>query len=622
MPLLAACVALTALFLVTRLRAAGADPSELVRSIGTTLAYPIATLVVVQIAAAVTLHHLATSLACSCLAVLLCVGTASATTGEVDVVSGFGLCLLVGWCAGVVTAWLLHDQKQRLSAGHVMPGGRGPRVLAPALLAVAGAAVGLLALALLPDLPGLRFDGSDAARSAGGGASSGSRDGSDVRSTQSYLSGSMDLNARGDLPTTELVAVPAASPSLWAASQMDLYDGRSWSASGPPSSEWVPRDAAGEYDLREVGDGLPVARTAEHEDVVRPLDDTTILPVLAPGQAAGVRIDDHLVRWKGSLVYPTGAGRPYVVRSNRSIVDEPTVVDLALPASVPQRVRDLAVRLTGDEGEVHEKVAAVEAYLRASTRYRLDSPVPGDGEDAVDHFLFESREGFCEHYAAAEVVLLRAVGIPARVVTGFAGGTFEGDSKVFRGSDAHAWVQVHVGENRWMWSDPTAGSVLAEDEPSAAAEFLRRHWLLLVTALVGVVLVGVGAALVIRWVRARRAAARAAAAPLAAKVLAGFGALESALARTALARRPDLSVEEWQRVLVSGWPGGLQTEADRLGQAFAAVQRVLYDRTPLSPDQATAAIAALDTLTTLAADVLPAPTHRPLAGTSSRTSTT
>ena len=149
---------------------------------------------------------------------------------------------------------------------------------------------------------------------------------------------------------------------------------------------------------------------------------------------------------------------------------------------MPTRVRVLAQRLTRRATTVEAKVSAIEDYLHAHERYRLDSPVPDADEDAVDDFLFESHEGFCEHFASAEAVLLRAVGVPTRMVTGFAGGSLEGTGRVLRGSDAHAWVQVHLGDGRWMWSDPTAGAALAEDRDGAITrllDLLRAHALLL-----------------------------------------------------------------------------------------------------------------------------------------------
>lgn len=79
-------------------------------------------------------------------------------------------------------------------------------------------------------------------------------------------------------------------------------------------------------------------------------------------------------------------------------------------------------------------------------------------EDTVDQFLFETRQGFCEHYAAAFVILMRAAGIPARVVTGYQGGALNpiGNYLVVRQRDAHAWAEVWLGEPGWVRIDPTA----------------------------------------------------------------------------------------------------------------------------------------------------------------------
>src|SRR5580765_7614349 len=78
-------------------------------------------------------------------------------------------------------------------------------------------------------------------------------------------------------------------------------------------------------------------------------------------------------------------------------------------------------------------------------------------EDTADEFLFDTRRGFCEHYASAFVVLLRAAGIPARVVTGYQGGTMNprGGYMIVRQSDAHAWAEALV-DGQWQRVDPTA----------------------------------------------------------------------------------------------------------------------------------------------------------------------
>ena len=90
------------------------------------------------------------------------------------------------------------------------------------------------------------------------------------------------------------------------------------------------------------------------------------------------------------------------------------------------------------------------------------------GNSPVDEFLFSTRSGFCEHYASAFVVMLRAVGIPSRVVTGYLGGEMNKDYMIVRQSDAHAWAEVYL-KGRWVRYDPTGAVAPARVDSSMAA---------------------------------------------------------------------------------------------------------------------------------------------------------
>jgi transglutaminase-like putative cysteine protease len=387
---------------------------------------------------------------------------------------------------------------------------------------------------------------------------------------------------------------------------MVTYTGRGWGPAevNPPLSP-VPRDASGDFDLRRAAVAGQQTGAADRTDAVRVLASNVFLPLLAPGQPVSVRTGDRVGAMGTSLFVTLTSHRPYVMRSNRVIRDPVTSADTSLPSSVPVRVLDLARRLTRDAPTTQAKVAAIEAYLHAHERYRLDSPVPAEGADAVDDFLFVSHEGFCEHFASAEAVLLRAVGVPARLVTGFSGGTPEGAERILLGSDAHAWVQVGVGGDQWVWTDPTAGATLAADRNGAAGAwaFLRAHAVLIAALLLAAVVLTAVVILVVRRGRARRAAALARNAPLAAKVLAAFAALEAVLAGSRFARPPDASVLELERALRSGWPGGLP-EPGNVAAALAVVQRVLYDGRPVAEREAGQAIAALEVMTVRAVEVV------------------
>jgi hypothetical protein len=107
-----------------------------------------------------------------------------------------------------------------------------------------------------------------------------------------------------------------------------------------------------------------------------------------------------------------------------------------------------------DDGAIAQ--AALRLFHDGGFRYTL-APAPL-GRDAVDDFLFDTHEGFCEHYASSFTVLMRAAGVPARVVTGYQGGYWNrlGKYLLVRRSDAHAWAEVWLAGHGWVRVDPTA----------------------------------------------------------------------------------------------------------------------------------------------------------------------
>lgn len=131
---------------------------------------------------------------------------------------------------------------------------------------------------------------------------------------------------------------------------------------------------------------------------------------------------------------------------------------LQLPGALPQRVRDLAHQITSGSTTPYAKALRLQTYLRQTRPYRLDVPPPPSGQDAVDYFLFNAPGGFCSYYASAMAVMLRAEGVPARVVTGYAMGEFNYERHAYRvpASAAHAWVEVYFPDYGWVEFEPTA----------------------------------------------------------------------------------------------------------------------------------------------------------------------
>ena len=273
--------------------------------------------------------------------------------------------------------------------------------------------------------------------------------------------------------------VPADSPGYWQGAIFSEFDGRAWTAHGP-FTEWTAGAAQ----------SAPPDPTAQADDVlstytVRALTKTPLDVVLAPGRptsylGVGRVIDDtdgtpHIVydsQPVDSTTYVVTSAVPKNVPSAAAHgADLADPQWLQVPADLPTRVSGLAASLVAATSSRSSAVAAIEEYLRTNEKYNLNSPVPKSGDDAVDDFLFVSHQGFCEQFATAAVIMLRSQGIPARLVTGYVGGDsgISAGERVFRGSDAHAWVQVFYPGVGWVNSDPTADAVLQKADALAAA---------------------------------------------------------------------------------------------------------------------------------------------------------
>jgi len=132
-------------------------------------------------------------------------------------------------------------------------------------------------------------------------------------------------------------------------------------------------------------------------------------------------------------------------------------IDTRLPENANPRTRALAAELRAQNSSDEDYLAAVlNIFHQRSFVYTLQPPRLQ--ANPVDDFLFNTQRGFCEHYASAFTVLMRAAGIPSRVVTGYQGGEYNslGDYLIVRESDAHAWSEVWLDGKGWVRIDPTA----------------------------------------------------------------------------------------------------------------------------------------------------------------------
>jgi transglutaminase-like putative cysteine protease len=164
------------------------------------------------------------------------------------------------------------------------------------------------------------------------------------------------------------------------------------------------------------------------------------------------------------------AGEVYEVRSSVSAVtteelqqageDYPDWVReryLQLPSTITQRTRDLAGRILSQNNTPYDRTIAVIDYLRENIRYTETVPTPPTGQDPVDWVLFDLRQGFCNYYSSSAIVLLRAMGIPARWAVGYAEGEYDlaSNTYIVRQRDAHSWPEVFFPAIGWVEFEPT-----------------------------------------------------------------------------------------------------------------------------------------------------------------------
>jgi transglutaminase-like putative cysteine protease len=256
--------------------------------------------------------------------------------------------------------------------------------------------------------------------------------------------------------------LPAADERYWRGLAYDHFDGRRWSIS---QSGVLPV-----YGDSEIGVDLGGPRRGERlvQRIAR--EETHPGVVFAVGFPTLVRggLGRLLRDANGSIIAPASTGK----RVMYQVVSRETSRELASDRAAPPRgsderylqlppldprVAELARSASAGAGHDAARAAALEAFLRERGRY-TDAPpaVPANGSP-IEHFLLERSEGHCEYFASGLVVLLRSVGIPARLVNGYAGGHANevGDFIEVAQSDAHAWVEVHYARAGWVRYDAT-----------------------------------------------------------------------------------------------------------------------------------------------------------------------
>ena len=293
---------------------------------------------------------------------------------------------------------------------------------------------------------------------------------------------SVDLHFRGRLGDAPVMYVRTGAPAYWRGLVFDLYRDGAWTASKTGYREmqpFVPPRFLPPPPPHNLGTFVQTFR------VLRPLPSVInaaypIESLYAP--VAALREDLYGTFHTPDQLRP---GQTYSVVSYLPDLSPDALRADENPSSLPTddlayldagglsaRARLLAEQVTRDATNPFDVVMALTNYLQGQYKYTLDLPRVPTGRDPVDWFLFDVKTGYCEQFATAETLMLRSLGIPARLATGYATGDYDPvlNQAIVREHDAHAWVEVWFGGHGWVPVDPTPGV-----NPLAATRF-PSHW--------------------------------------------------------------------------------------------------------------------------------------------------
>ncbi|MES2037173.1 MAG: DUF3488 and transglutaminase-like domain-containing protein [Pseudomonadota bacterium] len=289
----------------------------------------------------------------------------------------------------------------------------------------------------------------------------------DAQSGRSGLSSSMSPGNISELAQSEEIAfrvrfdkfIPAKPQLYWRGIVMNQFDGRSWSQEEKRSSYKTDQD---KNWIKYGGQAIhqEITLEANGQNWLFALDMPAGRPEL-DANTGTVAIINKLMETRREQA--TNERLKYTIESYTSYTLEAAssremmVDSLKLPEGYNPRTLAFAATLRQQYPDDMQLIWAILNYFRRET-YSYTLEPPRLGKNSADEFLFDTKAGFCEHYASAFVLLMRAANIPARVVAGYQGGNLnsvDGYLEI-RQSDAHAWAEVWLEGKGWIRVDPTA----------------------------------------------------------------------------------------------------------------------------------------------------------------------
>jgi len=283
--------------------------------------------------------------------------------------------------------------------------------------------------------------------------------------------------------TRDLFEVEATRAQYWRLFALDRFDGRVWTSSGLEGSQ-DRRTLTTPATLPQVPGSIDPAASETLDQTFRILSDfdsAHAVPMAQNALEIGGSIGDITWDPAGGQAFVEGgleAGMEYTVRSR---LVAPTSEELdrveyrapaaygrwtALPADLDPRFAAIAGRWTTDATSAYRKVLAIQQHFHDGSFVYSTDVEPADDAGTLVDFLTDTKTGFCQQYAASMVILVRSLGLPARVAVGYRAGIPQEDgSYVVRASDAHSWVEVLFPGYGWLPFEPEAGAALPNAEP-------------------------------------------------------------------------------------------------------------------------------------------------------------
>ena len=288
------------------------------------------------------------------------------------------------------------------------------------------------------------------------------------------FSDAIRLGQSPNLGDSTVMIVEAPQGRFWRAIAYDFYTGQGWRTT---EVDRIDRVSAERFVQREKFDATFVVQEPYGNRLFAANE-----PVKASVPAQFLTGDDRSFSSGMRALEQRSASERYTVTSVISTADKGSLrrapatysdavkrAYLQIPSTLPQRVRDLARKVVEGRANPYDKAEAIESFLRTNYRYAPVVRPPPPGRDPVDWFLFDLKEDFCEYFASSMVMMLREVGVPARLVEGFTSGTFDPTigRYVVKQVNAHAWVEVWFPTFGWVEFEPTPSETpfLRADEP-------------------------------------------------------------------------------------------------------------------------------------------------------------